>query len=245
LTARIVSLENVSGGEPPPEVASLYRDLEQEFEPARLGDYVVLKLARRLRSRDRIEEAGALYQDLVQRTPASAHAGPARLEFARLLLLTGGDEGRKRAPDLLEGVLSLTHPGTPRESAHLELARLHTEDEDWGAAADSWQSYLDRSEWTRARAEANYSLALCRDRLGETEEALRLYANTYVGYEGHTDWSSRAFVRSAIIRWERGDREGGLAVLNDMLDRMGDVSHPVVNRARTLRERWRREATSS
>jgi hypothetical protein len=61
---------------------------------------------------------------------------------------------------------------------------------------------------------------------------------TYIHYEGHIEWSSRAFIRTALIYEERGEYEKALGILDDMMDRLGHLSHPIVDKARTLHQRW-------
>ena len=163
----------------------------------------------------------------------------AQVELARQFRQSNDVKDREQALNLLDEVRSTCEDPELLESAALEVARIHTLREEWQTAAEMWKEYLAREEWLMARAEANYQLAACRDKLGETDEALEAYLATYVNYEGFIDWSSRAFLRTALIQRDRGRPEQALEVLTDMMARMGHLSHPVIDRARTLHHQWK------
>ena len=72
-------------------------------------------------------------------------------------------------------------------------------------------------------------------------DALKIYVSVYANFPGHLDWSTRSYVRTAIILKTNGEELKALLVLRDMLKRMGHHDHPVVNQAKTLFVKWRNE----
>jgi len=92
-----------------------------------------------------------------------------------------------------------------------------------------------------SRPEANYQYAHCLDRQGNVSDALKIYVSVYANFPGHLDWSTKAYLRTALILTENGKELKALLVLRDMLQRMGHHDHPGVTRAKELFIRWRDE----
>lgn len=236
LLARIEALESLGGAEQSEEwLHNLHAQLLHEIPTAALPDAALLKLARWLRTHSALERAADFYALLEERSAGTIEAGFARIEHATLL----AEQGQMNAAiERLADVRNDAVPTRVRETATLEKARILFRARDWTRAAALWQDYLDQPDWLQARAEATYRLGASLDRLGRTEEALAMYVTSYVTYEGQINWASPAFLRSALIERERGDETRALAILDDMMDRMGHLSHPVIDRARTLHRRW-------
>ena len=236
LMARIEALESLGAAEQEAETLhTLHARLLREIPTAALPDAALLKLARWLRTREAFERAAHYYALLEARPEGAIETTFARIEHATLLAEQGNIE---TAIERLTAVRSDAPSTRVRESATLEEARILFRARDWERAAALWQDYLDQPDWLQARAEATYRLGASLDRLGRTDEALAMYVTSYVTYEGQINWASPAFLRSALIERERGDETRALAILDDMMDRMGHLSHPIVDRARTLHRRW-------
>ena len=125
------------------------------------------------------------------------------------------------------------------QEAVLGIARLLTADKKFTEAETEWKTYLDHRDWTRARAEANYSYALCLDQQGRKGDALKVYVSVYANFAGHLDWSTRAYLRAAAMLKEEGKDADALRVLQDMLKRMGHHDHPGVAMAKQTFTEWR------
>ena len=238
LMARIEALESLGGAEHDEQVESLYARILQEIPTAALPDSALLKLGRWLRAQGDLKRAMQHLAALEERPGTTVEMQMARVEHATLLAELGDvDAALIRLSDVLADVAS----APIRETATLEKARILFRARNWESAAEAWRAYLDRPDWLQARAEATYRLGASLDRLGRTDEALAMYVTSYVTFEGQINWASPAFLRSALIERERGDAVRALAILDDMMDRMGHLSHPIVNRARTLHRRWRED----
>ena len=238
LMGRIEALESIGTSPASGAMQSLYQELTQTFETGELPDLFVLKLARWLHDTGEPRAAISYYRVLTDLRRDGDLKRVADLELARLLGAVGDTVEQDEALAMLDGILQAEPGTTMREAATLEVARIQMVRAEWAQAATAWQTLLDEPDWVSARAEAHYQLAACKDRLSQTDEALALYLGTYIHFEGHIEWSSRAFVRTALIYRDRGDEEKALAVLNDMMNRMGHLSHPVIDKARTLHRQW-------
>ena len=244
LVARIETLETLGSTSHSNRIEGLYRELSA-FDSQQLANYPLVKLARWLNSRGETAAAVKRYDAVLARPPEQGYADYALLDLGLMEAASESAADRQRALERLETVLEGYQTPELAEAATLGIARLHMQAGQWEEAFPRWSEYLSHRNWTSARAEANYQLAVCLDHAGKTAEALKSYISTYVNFEGHVDWSARAYLRSAIIQKERGDAERALLVLDDMLKRLGHIDNPVIGRARTLKTEWEAAAATS
>lgn len=145
-----------------------------EGEPAgeafRLAAEIFLRL-----SPPALVEARQAYERYLR--SASLAAPPATIARAKLrlgeILLALNDTVQARQwleqikPDAPESVL---------QPARVQLARLAMQDHRWAEAARLWEQVLGSSEAApMSRSEVVYQLGLCQERLGQAEEAARLF----------------------------------------------------------------------
>ena len=219
-------------------INTLRERMVRDFEPSDLSTDSLRRLAAWLVQHERTKEAAALHR-IIQRDRQEAPGYfEASIDYAALVATTDQKDAYPNAIQLLTDVLERSDRTSDQELATLEMARIHYNARQWSASETSWRSYLEHSTWAKARAEATYRLGACLDRMGREEEALAQYLSSYIQFEGQVRWSSPAFLRSALIAHERGQQDKAIAILEDMMARMGHLSHPVVNKARTLHKRW-------
>ena len=216
----------------------LHEQLLREFDLANLSTGTLLHLARWLGQKNRTQEALDIYEFASCYRDDSPQQFDVAIEYASLLAKTRKNGGFQRANQLLTEVVQYADQSHAQEAATAELARIQYQALQWKDSGETWRFYLTHQEWTDARAEATYRLGACLDRQGNTEEALSQYLKAYIQFEGQVRWSSPAFLRSALIAQEQGDQEKALSILDDMMSRMGHLTHPIVNKARTLHQRW-------
>ncbi len=234
--------DRLKPGERSADVRGLYLSLDRAFRPTEMANYVLVKLARFLQAENRTENAVRLYDFILTQRPESVeYHDYALLDLGLIDVASDDPEIRRRGRERLLLVRDGYQTHELMEAAQLGLARLETREQRWSEALREWRAYLANRGWNRARAEANYHVGLCYDRLDRREEALKTYVNTYVNFESHIDWSSRAYLRTALIQRERGDRENAFKVLDDMMKRMGHLDHDTINRARGLHQQWQAE----
>jgi len=235
----INTLESHGTAETQQEISRAYTRIENEFTRSDLDSPILIKLASRFVSNEAWDDAISSYLVVVDERRNDPERNPARVALARALMKRGEEGDLDLACKYLAEAGQEVSEAVWVESVTLETARARTMQEKWAKAESYWKEYIDMPEWGQARAEANYELARCFDMQGNSTGALQQYTATYVQYEGHLEWSSRAFLRTALILDEAGKKEEAFKVLDDMMNRLGGLSHPFINRARTLHHRWR------
>lgn len=232
------ALESISVETHAKKIYALYHEIPQTFSTHELPDFFLLKLARWLLDTGEPESAVSYYRELIDLREDASLQQIAHLELGRHLGQNADGDSQTEALALLRKVESETRDPVLEESSVVEIARIYMRQKAWGQGAKWWKKVLDHSSWVSARAEAHYQLGACKDRLARTDEALALYLGTYIHFEENIEWSSRAFLRTALIYRERGDQGKARRVLTDMMERLGHHSHPIVDKARTLHHRW-------
>lgn len=216
--------------------------LSSQFDPAANSNFVTVQLARWITEfRKAPDEARALYDFIIENRPGTANYNFALVDTAKLLADSDKPEDRKEALARFDRVLREVAEDELQELAVLGMARIHSKEKAFPEAQPLWERYLDNREWTVSRPEANYEYARCFDEQGKTSEALKIYVSVYANFPGHLDWSTRSYVRTAMILKEGGNDLKALLVLRDMLQRMGHHDHPVIDQAKKLFVKWRND----
>ena len=240
----LIGLADLLSGEQEDREAhsKIFYRLSSNFDPSLHSNYVTVQLARWMAGfRGAPEDAQKLYDFIINERPGTANFNYALTDTAELLAKSEKPEDRQEALQRFERVLREVPDEELRELAVLGMARIHSKNEKFADAQPFWEQYLDNREWTVSRPEANYEYARCFDKLGKVSEALKIYVSVYANFPGHLDWSTRAYVRTAVILKESGEDLKALLVLRDMLTRMGHHKHPVIDQAKKLFVKWRNE----
>ncbi len=211
-----------------------------ELNETEISNYSLVKLARwTLEDRKKEDVARKIYDFILKERPYGAAMGFALIEKAKIDAASKDPVIRLNALDTFRDAIARIDDSSMHEEAVLGIARMFTEDKKYPEAQVEWEKYLADRTWTRARAEANYSYALCLDMQGKKAEALKVYVSVYANFAGHLDWSTRAYLRTAAILKERGRDVDALKVLQDMLKRMGHHDHRGVVKGKEIFIRWR------
>ncbi len=223
-------------------VRQQFYQLHAKFDPAQQSNYVIVQLARWLaEERGLADEATALYDFIITQRPGSPNYDYALVDTANIQAKSDDPAQRQIALQNFRRVLSEVPNEELQEKAVLGTARVYTKEEKYAEAQPYWEQYLDNRSWTLSRPEANYEFAHCLDQLGQVNDALKIYVSVYANFPGHLDWSTRAYLRTALILKEGGHELKALLVLRDMIQRMGHHDHPVVDQAKKLFVKWRAE----
>jgi tetratricopeptide (TPR) repeat protein len=195
----------------------------------------------------RRDEAAALriYGALMSESGQGDAQGLALVDTGRLDFLSGDPARQASARAKFERALNEFDAPEVLELASLGLARLATREERWDEAQAWWERCLDNRAWNQARAEVNYHYALCLDRRGRSDEALKAYVAVSSNFSGQLDWSAPATLRTAELLWNRGRQVDALKVLQDFLRRNDGRDHPGVSQAETRFFQWRDEFAAS
>jgi len=247
LMAKIETLEGVENPERYADhITQLFFRLEALYKRngTDLSNYTLVRLARwSWEERGQEAEARKVYEFILhERGDATGDAmGYALVDLGKLELAAGTPELEQAAYEKFLKVIREVEKDELVEEATLNAARVLMKRENYQEAYEMWRQYLDDRTWTLARPEANYSLALCIDMQGRQAEALKLYVSVYVNYAGHLDWSTRAYLRTAVILRENDREADSLKVLQEMLQRMGHLEHPGIEKGKEVFFRWREE----
>lgn len=219
--------------------------LEAGFKPEAQSNYPIVRLARwKAQVRKRPEEAKVLYQYILDNRPGSANFEYCLIDTAEIQALSDDPGERAAAMEKFQQVLAEIPNEELQEKAVLGMARIKTKEGDYAASQPIWEQYLANAGWRLSRPEANFRLAECFDKSGNTADALKVYVSIYANFPGHLDWSTRAYLRTAAITKAGGDDLKALKVLQDMLKRMGHLDHPGVDKAKEVFVKWREEYQS-
>ncbi|MEM9283864.1 MAG: tetratricopeptide repeat protein, partial [Verrucomicrobiota bacterium] len=224
------------------EIDKEYYLLEAGFDPSVQSNYTIVRLARWIRdSRNRPEEAQKLYEYILENRPGTPNFEYCLVDTAEIQAASNDPEQRAEAFEKFRRVLAEVPSEELQEKAVLGMARIKMVEQDYAAAKPLWSQYLENRSWVLSRPEANYRMAECFDEEGNLADALKIYVSVYANFPGHLDWSTRAYLRTAVVMKERGDDLKSLKVLQDMLKRMGHLDHPGVDKGKELFVRWREE----
>lgn len=224
------------------EVAVEFYKLQAKFDPAQQANFVIVQLARWLaREQRKPDEAKPLYDFILENRPDTVNYDYALLDTAEIQAQSDDPAEREQALAKFKRVITEIPNEELRELAVLGTARLYAKEKKFAEAQPFWEQYLDDRSWVVSRPEANYEYAACLDQQGLTEDALKIYVSVYANFPGHLDWSTRAYIRTALIMKQKGEELKALLVLRDMIQRMGHHKHPGVKQGMELFVKWKAE----
>lgn len=216
--------------------------LEAGFKPETQSNFVIVSLARWISEiRKKPSEAKPLYDFILSERPGTPNFEHCLIDVAEIQAASGDAGQVTQAVEKFEKVMSEVPIEELRERAVLGLARIRMSEANYAEASKWWETYLETREWTLSRAEANYQLGYSLEKQGQLGDALKIYVSVYANYPGFLDWSTRAYLRTALIMKSRGEDLKALKILQDMLKRMGHHKHPGVIKGKELFVKWRSE----
>ncbi|MEX2382049.1 MAG: tetratricopeptide repeat protein [Opitutales bacterium] len=227
------------------EKDKLYNQLTDHIPGDQMSTYVITRLSRHYQQQGEQVKASELRDYLLE--TRSKEPGFEYVLFDEAQLGADSDDPEIRNASLqnFEQVADLTDDPELIERTRLGIARIHTRNEQWEKAQEAWGTYLSNRNWVFARAEANFEYARSLEEGGNPRQALGYYVSIYSNFEKQYDWSSRAYLRAALIMDAQGKRREALLILQDMMRRMHQVDHPVVERAKKQFNQWKNEFTQS
>lgn len=224
------------------EINKHWYRLEAGFNPAVQSNFTIVSLARWISEvRKKPDDAKPLYDYVLNERPGTPNFEHCLIAVAEIQAASSEPDQIQEAVAKFEKVMSEVPVDELRERAVLGLARIRMKEPNYEEAAKWWGTYLETREWTLSRPEANYQLGYCLEKQGKSGDAVKIYVSVYANYPGFLDWSTRAYLRTAVIMKGRGDDLNALKILQDMLKRMGHHKHPGVAKGKELFVKWRSE----
>lgn len=216
--------------------------LEAGFKPELQSNFPIVSLARWIsETRGKPEEAKPLYDFILANRPGTPNFEHCLVDMAEIQADSEDPEEVQQALDRFQAVLAEVPDEELRERAVLGTARIRMEEANYAEAQTWWETYLETRSWNKSRAEANYKLGYCMEKQGKVGDAVKIYVSVYANYPGFLDWSTRSYLRTAVITKGRGEDLKALKILQDMLKRMGHHKHPGVEKGKELFVQWRSE----
>ena len=241
LEAELTSANQAARQDAEAQLKSLYQELKSEFEPKDLPASLLLRTGDFLRLQTSApRQALPYYAEALGRNDEALRF-PALLGRATILA-EGSKEERAGAIKDLQDVVAATKDPREKEDALYWLIMSRMKDDDFAAAAESAQAYLDPgSGFQRLVPEVRLALARSLHERGMVDEALASYAKvwadsseaTRVSVSAMRFWMQASWTRNAPANGNerpRGDRqaayEEGLAFLEKtkpLFDRMASI----------------------
>ncbi|MFT5465278.1 MAG: tetratricopeptide (TPR) repeat protein [Verrucomicrobiales bacterium] len=206
------------------KIDELFGKLDQLYQEHgnKLTNYTLVRVARWKSAQNDQNASVAIYNFILQSRQDGGSAGYALIETAKLDFASGEADRIALARQKFDTVLTESTDRLLGEEAVLGIARILIADKNYAEAQPWWEEYIDQSDYTLARPEANYSYALCLDNRGQREEALVAYLNVYANFTAQFSWSVKATMRAAELLKGKGEILSSLKVLQDFLRQTAD-----------------------
>lgn len=207
-----------------------------------LSNYSLIRLAawHVEKSRGPSESARKIYQLIIDEKAEGDTLPYALIGLAKLEAQLGTAESAIKAEGLFQRILSEYQDDAMHEQAVLGIARLQFEQKNYSQSLEWWKRYRKKGRtWKTARAEASYKFGECLLNMGKRDEAAATFVNVYSNYPGQLDWSTQAYLETANIVRDKGNELDALKIVREMLQRMGHLQHPNIDKGKKIFVDWR------
>lgn len=169
-----------------------------------------------------LEEAGELFDSIIQRGPATDNYAVALLGRAQLLARSDDTADREQALQLFDrAITDLEDSPRDVERATLAKGKLLFEMQRWNEAAEVFLHATEQRNWTQERALVYFLLGRSYEEAGEYGGALGAYFAFFAPpHESYVQFSAEARLRSARIREQTDNKQEAYNLLRLTLQRM-------------------------
>ncbi len=166
-----------------------------------------------------MEEAGELFDSVIQRGPAADNFAVALLGRAQLLAQSGDAAQQAEALQLFDRAINdLEDQPRHVEQATIAKGKLLFEMQRWNDAAEVFLHATEQSGWTQDRALVYFLLGRSYEEAGEANGALSAYFAFFAPpHQSRIEYSAEARLRAARIQAERDNKEQAYNALRDTL----------------------------
>ncbi len=240
---KIAEIEQLEKNTAPDEakLSKLYIDLDLASEDEAMPNYGLIKLARHNRALNHLQRARELCLDIIENRPRRGHLEAAVLDLAMIDAKSDDPLAIQRAFANFTRIIDEFDSPELYETATIGLGRLQFDEKNYTEAEYYFAYYLSQHHWTQSRAEANFKLGRCYEESGRIQEAIKLFAITYVNFPGTLEWSTEAYLRAANLLKSDGRDGDALLVMVDFLKRLGHLEHKNITEGRRLFDDWKAE----
>ena len=194
-----------------------------------LSNYILIKVAQNLLQRGRNLEAIEWFEEVLARSDPSLKDF-ASLGVAQIKAQSASEKIQNEAIPLFREVIQVYKTPALQGDAHLGLGRLlFKQGKHQEALDEALITYMNQKEWRKARAEASWMLGRSLEAVGNLEDARSAYVNVYFLYPGQLEYSTDAYLRTALLHQKEGNKEDAYKTLTRMILSMGHLKDDANN----------------
>ncbi len=185
-------------------IKALFADLKNEFNPAVLTPYSLVKIGDYIREKTATpRESVPYFQEIIKRKNKEFKL-KADFGLADVYASSNKPEEKKQAQTLLTGIYaSDSAKNVDKERALFRLIELHISNEEWAEVNARSREYLDNKKFSKHRARTSYNYALSFDKQGKDADALQAYVKLNGSYLGVISVSAPSTKRMMELLWKR------------------------------------------
>jgi len=185
-------------------VDTLFKELRDDFKPADLSNFILVKVGDFIRKNTTKPEAARIYyKEALNRKNDQSH------KFAAIFGLAdvnakGTSAQKAEAVTLLKRVIDDSDDDGEKEEAKYLTASIHAEGGENDKAIAVAKEYLNTPSYRRYKLPARMLLAKAHDDEGRADDAIVAYQQIWSGSMGAIKYSAPAMKRWMEILWTRG-----------------------------------------
>ena len=184
-------------------VKVLFADLKDEFQPAQLTNYVLVRLGDYLREMTSSPRAALTYYTEVVSREDQSYRFNANFGLADILGDSQSATEKQKAVESLEHVYKNAPQKKQQERALYRIVSILAAKKDWADVTTRAKEYLTSEGYRRYAAEVSLMLAESYDNRSLKEDAIAAYNNTWASYTGMIRISAPAMKRVMELVWAR------------------------------------------
>ena len=185
-------------------VDTLFKELRDDFKPADLSNFILVKVGDFIRKNTTKPEAARIYyKEALNRPKDQSHKFKAIFGLADVNA-KGTKSQKTEAITLLQRVIDDSDDKGEKEEAKYLTASIHAEAGDNDKAIAVAKEYLNTPSYRRYKLPSRMILAKAHDDAGRADDAIVAYQQIWSGSMGAIKYSAPAMKRWMEILWTRG-----------------------------------------
>ncbi len=192
-------------------VRALFQELKNDFNPAELTNFILVKLGDYLRNNTSApREALAYYEEVLARNDTS-YRFDALVGRADILGSSDAAADMTRAIEDFERIYRDSQDKRQQEFALMRIVQIQLAKGEFDKAAESARRYLNRDEHNFNTYTGRVSLMLAEsfDRAGKSADAISMYLKVWSAFMGEIRVSAPAMKRWMELNWEQNRPAAG------------------------------------
>jgi len=191
-------------------VRALFQELKNDFNPAELTNFILVKLGDYLRNLAAPRESLVYYDEVLTRSDQS-YRFDALMGRADVLGSSDNRDDMARAIEDFERIYRDSQNRSQREFSLMRIVQIQLAMGDYAKAGETARRYLSRDEHNFSTYTGRVSLMLAQslDRAGKKEDAIAMYLKVWSAFLGEIRVSAPAMKRWMELNWDRNQPAEG------------------------------------